>query len=63
MEHGYETCVVLHQDMPNIHAVQKAYGALAPLCQGKSGAGDRWLNKLDQTGWLDQLRCRPGAPV
>jgi hypothetical protein len=35
-DHGYESCEVEHQDMPNIHAVSASYASLRAHCQGAS---------------------------
>lgn len=61
--HGYETCSIEHQDMPNIHAVSSSVVALAELCQStahREAAGSqksaKWLGSLEKAGWFEGLR-------
>eukprot|EP01052_Picozoa_sp_SAG31_P014469 SAG31_NODE_901_length_11133_cov_9.476799_4_plen_403_part_00 len=60
VDRGYETCVVEHQDMPNIHAVASSFAGVADLCRSDRAPalpGSGWLGKLESTGWFDQLRA------
>ncbi len=59
-DHGYETCHVEHQDMPNIHAVSASFAQLAELCSSgthRAAAASKpsWLKDLESTGWFEQL--------
>ena len=59
-DHGYETCHVEHQDMPNIHAVSASFAQLAELCSSgthRAAASSKpsWLKDLESTGWFEQL--------
>jgi myotubularin-related protein 1/2 len=59
-DHGYETCHVEHQDMPNIHAVSASFAQLTELCSSgthRAAAASKpsWLKDLESTGWFEQL--------
>lgn len=59
-DHGYETCHVEHQDMPNIHAVSASFAQLGELCSSglhRAAAATKpsWLKDLESTGWFEQL--------
>ena len=67
VDRGYETCVISHADMPNIHAVAASFTGLSDLCRGDRTTGLRlpsagWLSKLDATGPPTPTATSAGLP-